>query len=643
MKYSSILFVGVLASIFQQGWAKDSGNTCGCGGCNEKTLERMAGDHTCGERIHHLMNALSFEEDDACHRVAVVEFPDECGKCACGLTKQVDTPGYYCGSTLCTPEVWGTMTEEYSCGARITYARDFMEMSEADACELVAESQFPQQCGKCNPKKYGDLSKQGEEPVDVTIKGLRCGCMECDENVWNTDADTFTCGERISWLVRNKKDLYPSVKEACMQVAGREFGQCSGCNPVKCGSNTDESEDISPMPIGLAGTGYTETTLTARTPLYCFLDFKERTRWRNVWGKYTVEVKESDQVCGPSNNKFTTNTVSLLDKNQLKLQFKKVGNTWEASEVRVRLPEAQMPFLYGKFSFSVKSVEVIDIVTGDAIDNKLPPTLILGLFTWDDTEDYATHENFNHEVDIEISRWGKNHEEDLQFLVRLNLSLNSPTRVFSRAIVASRFLFFNPPQVQPPGDEQMARFYSGGGTSYKQGRRSFSFDWRPAEIEWFGDRGESHLYSASTALAAGVADHTQCLPADMAVRMNLWHLYGSSKPAGMANNHVVEVVIDNFAFAPNGLTVVPEGGVCTKDCQCGSSSRCASNMCRGTSRKLEGTESLDVTDDAEETYRTFVREGSRDALYSDTQYTLSMRQVLSMTAAVVFFLWVFRS
>ena len=32
----------------------------------------MAGEHTCGERINHLVDALSFDEDDACRRVAVL-------------------------------------------------------------------------------------------------------------------------------------------------------------------------------------------------------------------------------------------------------------------------------------------------------------------------------------------------------------------------------------------------------------------------------------------------------------------------------------------------------------------------------------------------------------------------------------------
>ena len=412
-----------LANIFQQVGAKNSDGLCGCSGCNKKVLTTMAGDHTCGDRIKHLIKDLAFEEHDACKRVAVNEFPDQCGSCACGQDKLEKKPDFYCGCKSCTPDVWATMTEDYTCGARISYAHDILGMASPSACKLVA-TQFPDDCGTCDPTKCGVVPDKEEEPVDVTINGQRCGCMECDDTIWNTDAESFTCGERISWLVRNEKARYPSVKAACLQVAANEFGQCSGCNPAKCDGNTMNNDEIAYILPAMSqpetsGDGYTETTLTARTPLYCFPDFAERTRWRNVWGKYTVEVKESDELCGPSDNKFTSNTVSLVDNNQLKLQFKKVGNAWEAGEVRVRLPEAQMPFLYGRYSFSIESVQVIDTQSGAVIDDKLPPTLILGLFTWDDTEDYASSENFNHEVDIEISRWNKPGNEDLQFLVRL--------------------------------------------------------------------------------------------------------------------------------------------------------------------------------------------------------------------------------
>ena len=79
------------------------------------------------------------------------------------------------------------------------------------------------------------------------------------------------------------------------------------------------------------------------------------------------------------------------------------------------LPGGQ-PFTYGTYAFSVKSVTVYN-AEGAVLDNKLPPELVLGLFTWDDEEAYLTNENFHHEVDIEISRWNDPLNDDVQFLV----------------------------------------------------------------------------------------------------------------------------------------------------------------------------------------------------------------------------------
>lgn len=225
-----------------------------------------------------------------------------------------------------------------------------------------------------------------------------------------------------------------------------------------------------------------------------------------------------------------------------------------------------MPFLYGKYSFSVKSIEVIE--AGSVVSNILPQSLILGLFTWDATEIYAIRENYNHEVDIEISRWNIPDNADAQFLV------------------------------QPPGSPQMKRFFTGN--PYQQAPHVYDFDWKPALVEWRTDAGggETHRYSTEDALALDAPDFVQCLPADMEVRLNLWNLFGSATPVGMTINQVVEVVIDNFAYTPSSLTEVSPGGTCSKDCQCGSS-QCQSNTCGNSdlqSSTGEGVSALQQAD-----------------------------------------------
>jgi hypothetical protein len=47
----------------------------------------------------------------------------------------------------------------------------------------------------------------------------------------------------------------------------------------------------------------------------------------------------------------------------------------------------------------------------------------------------------------------------------------------------------------------------------------------------------------------------------------------------MEDTHVLEVVIDDFQFTPNGLMALPDGDTCSKDCHCGPDSMCQNNKC----------------------------------------------------------------
>jgi len=166
-------------------------------------------------------------------------------------------------------------------------------------------------------------------------------------------------------------------------------------------------------------------------------------------------------------------------------------------------------------------------------------------------ESYAVHENYNHEVDIEISRWDCETNSDLQFLV------------------------------QPPGFPQMHRLFTGDPTAtrdekkYQQGGQVYEFTWNPAQIDWettAGGAGDNSRFVLKTeeAVFREVDDFVQCLPdagGDMEVRLNLWNMLGAQQPAGLSFA-TVEVVIDNFSFQPSGTTHLPEGSVCSKHCQC---------------------------------------------------------------------------
>lgn len=498
-------------------------------------MNQLAGEYTCFERILYLMEGPHhLSEEEACIRVARTEFQDICGfqcdpgRCDGNKLPAEELPSTYCGCKYCTHDVWQRKTENgHTCGARISFLSDFNGLELKEACAVVGGEEFPNECGACNSNTC--------EPVTGADTKYRCGCSRCSDAVWNLGADGATCGERVDFLLNEQPDLYPTELDACKQVAQVEF-------PHICGSNC--APDLCDKPLG------------ARTPIYCFPeDFDKRTRYKNMFGNNTVEVKESEDevggVCGPQNNRFTTETVQKISQKELKLQFKKVGDAWAGSEIRLRRPNEDMPFRYGSYEWSVKSVEVKDSKTGKVIGNVLPRSIVLSMHTWDATENYGIHENFNHQVGIDVSRYDSENGKDAQFVV------------------------------QPATDFNTRKFFTGDDQTYAQAPRTYNFDWRPAKIEFDSDAGKKFTYSTNRALKNNQPDYTQCLPADVEVRIGLWNLYGNLPPTDMAGtpDHVVEVIIDDFTYTPSGLEFVKDGGVCSKDCHCSPSSQCLGNVC----------------------------------------------------------------
>jgi len=312
------------------------------------------------------------------------------------------------------------------------------------------------------------------------------------------------------------------------------------CDPDRC---DDTNAPITPAP--------TLPPVPTPSSLYCFPnDDGSRVTYLDMWdGSYKVQVKEGN-VCGPGDNRFSRNTVSR-SVNELTLQFKKIGSIWEASEVRVVMPD-ETPFKYGNYSFHIKSVAVKNSA-GTILSNLLPKEIVLGLFTWDPTDDYNVHQNWNHEVDIEISRWGSDTNADTQFLV------------------------------QPPGYPQMYRFYSGlSSGSYEQSNHWHSFRWLPNEISWLSTAGggQSHIYTTESAILGGGTDYVQCLPADVEIRLNLWSINGMDPgPSDLNDDHYVEVVIDNFKYEEDEIEFAAPGDYCSKHCQCEAPLGCSNGQC----------------------------------------------------------------
>jgi len=360
-------------------------------------------------------------------------------------------------------------------------------------------------------------------PAPTSSVPNQCGCATCTSSVLNTMAGDYSCGDRINFLRSNGY----SEAEACKQVAGVEFSGTCGpmCDPDLC---TTVPTPVTPYPTYISA---------PPSPLYCYPAEDSRVSYENIWGAYTVQVKERDSPCGPGGNLFSSSTVSLTG-NEISLKFKKNSSGhWESSEVRVFM--RGQAFKYGNYKFHVKSVDVIG--PSGTVSSVLPNDLVLGLFTWDDTERYDVHENHNHEVDVEISRWGSSNNGDVQFLM------------------------------QPPGNPQMYRFFSGSdGTSYNQSDQWYSFEWLPSKISWASTAGggQTHEYTTENAVISGQRDYIQCLPAEVEIRMNLWNFRGMTTPTGMTDDQYVEVVIDNFVYEPSAVLFAGYGDYCSKHCQC---------------------------------------------------------------------------
>jgi hypothetical protein len=225
-------------------------------------------------------------------------------------------------------------------------------------------------------------------------KPLHCGCFECDEDVWSRPAkdlvtgEEHTCGDRIEYLMT---ELAYSEEDACSTIAGEDFPKICGrsCNPYRCDGR------FSPPPSSFSSVEKAPDfqqdvadVVTFDTPLYCYPSPDRRMQWTNVFGNYIIQAKEDVVPCGPGNNHFSSSTVSVRN-DKLKLQFRKQHGKWTGSEVRLILPAGERPFSYGRYSFSVERVTVRNATSGNLVSKQLPPSLVLGMFTWDSTDDYV--------------------------------------------------------------------------------------------------------------------------------------------------------------------------------------------------------------------------------------------------------------
>lgn len=98
-----------------------------------------------------------------------------------------------------------------------------------------------------NPPTHSPSLRPTAPPVTAPApEAFNCGCESCTEEVRNQMAGSFSCGERIDWVIANT-DL--DETDSCILVAGEEYPSiCGPCNPATCNVVEPPPPEITPSP-----------------------------------------------------------------------------------------------------------------------------------------------------------------------------------------------------------------------------------------------------------------------------------------------------------------------------------------------------------------------------------------------------------
>lgn len=217
---------------------------------------------------------------------------------------------------------------------------------------------------------------------------------------------------------------------------------------------------------------------------------------------YDWFIKESDELRGPGPNYFLNSTkniyIDVLDNLHLKIVNEE--GVWKCSEVI-----SKNQFGYGRYVFNVKSR--VDMLDANAV---------LGIFLWDPN----ALKDYNHEVDIELSKWSSTNNMNAQFVVQ--------------------------PNTIP---ENIKRFNMNLMGNYC----SFTIDWFPDRIIFNAYHGHIECDPKKNSKPKNVPiqswvfkDKGIPVPRQSNIRFNLWLNQGMSP----LYNQEQEVIITCFSFTP---------------------------------------------------------------------------------------------
>ncbi len=234
-------------------------------------------------------------------------------------------------------------------------------------------------------------------------------------------------------------------------------------------------------------------------------DFMSKVRYSKEpiqFSGYDWVIKETDEKVGPGPNYFLNSSANIFTDvlDNLHLKIVKREGSWKCSEVI-----SKNQFGYGRYVFNIKSrVDLLD------------PNAVLGIFLWDPN----ALKNYNHEVDIEVSKWSATNNMNAQFVVQ--------------------------PSTIP---ENMKRFNMNLMGNYS----SFTIDWFPDRILFNAYHGHIECDRNKNSKPMNVPIQSWVhksksipVPRQSNIRFNLWLNEGKEPADGQEQ----EVIITCFSFTP---------------------------------------------------------------------------------------------
>lgn len=212
---------------------------CSCQECTSELFESRTSAFTCKEYMLLKMGQLSITEDEACI-ITAERFPDICGigcnpnTCPSNNVAKEPETGDRCGCASCDDQTWNTPTGEdgTTCGERISWLVSEIggSLNSTWACMQIANNEFPEECGACNPMTCHEEASVEQDVPPPTF----CGCPHCVPEELNRDANGVTCGNRIGWLQTLIGQSHNEI-DACIKTQQDFPAYCSrACDPNHC-------------------------------------------------------------------------------------------------------------------------------------------------------------------------------------------------------------------------------------------------------------------------------------------------------------------------------------------------------------------------------------------------------------------------